>query len=101
LEHKGQIVLPEKGNHAFALGTLVDVIGGSSLGWLSANQLVLEMFKISQPNYAVAFIFGFAWLAALQALVKRFGLDGKVSRKKNDGNNRGNENPIMLIQVVA
>ena len=97
LEHKGQIVLPEKVNHAFALGTLVDLIGGASLGWLSANPLVLEFFRISQPNYAIAFVFGFAWLGVLQALVKRLGLDKKArrSRSGSDGN------PVMLIQVIA
>ncbi len=95
LEHKGQIVLPEKVNHAFALGTLVDLIGGACMGWLSANPLVVELFKVSQPNYAIAFVFGFAWMAVLQALIKRLGLDEKARRSEGSGNN-----PIMLIQVI-
>ena len=86
LEHRGMIILPDtaelEGKQVLILGTLSDVIGGGIVGVVLSHQMVYELFSSTEPNFALAFFLGLAWMPVIQAILNKFGLGNNSNPKK-------------------
>ena len=98
LEHKGIIIFPStaevEGRQVLVLGTLYDVIGGGVIGAVSSHEMVYSFFGSSEPNFALAFFLGLAWMPVIQAILNKLGI--KENSSANSNSLKRNILPLIL-----